>query len=355
MNAPSDFPTLPGYQIQAQLGQGGFGTSYLALREADGLRCVIKELAWARLQDWKSLELFEREAKVLQQLSHPHLPQFVEYLQPDKPAQQGQPDQTVCLVQRYIPGLPLDQYLAERGPLSQTETYELARDLALAVSEILVYLQAFSPPLIHRDIKPGNLILDASAQPFLIDFGAVRDSLTLGSAGSSTVVGTFGYMAPEQFQGRAYPATDIYSLGVTLISLLTRKPPEALESNGLQLVFRPWVKVPEAFAAVLEKMIAPDWQQRYPDAKALRADLLALKAGQPTSLQIQPNRWTQPVPVKYRMYLLAGVIGFLLFTVLWQMFSPVSRRQQEEIRKKIEHTYEEQYREKYGPLPKKSP
>jgi serine/threonine protein kinase len=341
MNANSNSPSLPNYQIESLLGSGGFGSSYLARRQSDGLPCVVKVLAWDRLKDWKSLELFEREAKVLQGLSHPQVPPFVEYIQQD---------QSLCLVQGYIPGQSLDQRLEKKGNLTPAQ----ALDLALSVTEILVYLQGFSPPLIHRDIKPGNLILDAKDRPFLIDFGAVRDTLTQGPKGGSTVVGTFGYMAPEQFQGRAYPATDIYSLGVTLIYALTRKSPEELENNGLSLLFRPWVQLPEAFADVLEKMIAPDWQHRYTDALALQADLLALKAGKPTSLQVKKNVWTEPLPAKYRTYLLLGGIGFLLFAVLWQMFSPVSQRNREEIRKKIERTYEEQYRERYGPLPQKS-
>ncbi|MBT9544375.1 MAG: serine/threonine protein kinase [Candidatus Sericytochromatia bacterium] len=343
MNANSNAPSLPNYPIESLLGSGGFGSSYLARRESDGLACVVKVLAWDRLKDWKSLELFEREAKVLQGLSHPQIPQFLEYIQQD---------QTLCLVQSYVPGQSLEQWLKQKGNF----THSHVLDLALSLTEILVYLQKFSPPLIHRDIKPGNIIIDNRDQPHLIDFGAVRDTLNPATeAGGSTVVGTFGYMAPEQFQGKAYPASDIYSLGVTLIYALTRKAPEELESTGLQLNFRPWVKLPEAFADVLEKMIAPDWQHRYPDAKALQTDLLALKAGKPTSLQVQKNVWTEPLPAKYRTYLLLGGITFLLFAVLWQMFSPVSQKNREEIRKKIERTYEEQYRERYGPLPQKSP
>src|SRR3990167_9547227 len=95
------------------------------------------------------------------------------------------------------------------------------------------------------------------------------------------------------------PSLPNYSLGVTLIYALTRKAPEELASDGLQLVFRPWVTLPEAFADVLEKMIAPDWQSRYADALALQADLLALKAGKPTSLQVKKNVWTEPLPAKY--------------------------------------------------------
>ena len=102
------------------------------------------------------------------------------------------------------------------------------------------------------------------------------------------------------------PSLPNYSLGVTLIYALTRKAPEELASDGLQLVFRPWVTLPEAFADVLEKMIAPDWQSRYADALALQADLLALKAGKPTSLQVKKNVWTEPLPAKYRTYLLLG-------------------------------------------------
>lgn len=267
------YPEIPGYRIESELGKGGFGTSYLAYSEALQTLCVIKQLSFERLADWKSLELFEREAQTLKQLDHARIPNFIEYRTQN---QSGQ-DQ-VYLIQSYTQGRSLTECVDQGQHFSEKQILQIAFDCA----EILVYLQSFNPPLIHRDIKPGNLILNSQNEAFLIDFGAVGNQHS--QQGSSTIVGTFGYMAPEQFQGRATATTDIYGLGATLLYALTQKAPQDFISKGLKLSFRGDIQVSAAFADLLEKMLDPDWEQRYTPSGLVR-DLKALQAGQLTSLQ----------------------------------------------------------------------
>jgi len=349
-------PEVPGYTVLRQLGSGGFGRTYLA-HNSQGQACVIKSLELHRLRDWKSLELFERERKILQQLQHPRIPRFIESLQREL---NGQPEH--LLIQSYVSGLSLDAWLTEQGNLKHEQVLELA----LEIADILVYLQTFSPPIIHRDIKPGNLVLNSAGEAFLIDFGAVRDELSHpgpAEGGGSTSVGTFGYMAPEQFQGKTYINTDIYSLGVTLIYALTRVPPSELKSQGLKLIFRPLVQIPKAFADVLDKMIAPDWQQRYPDALSLSKDLQALKEGKMTSIQqaelavleVSQSKPEITALQRYRKWIYGGVAAlgaYLLLVITLQLFfQPVSRTpapDYDPVRKKLEQAYEEQFRADTG-------
>ena len=118
------------------------------------------------------------------------------------------------------------------GALSEGEVVRLLRDAA----EVLDYLHGRAPPVIHRDLKPGNVIRRPDGSFAFVDFGAVRDKLR--PEGGSTVVGTFGYMAPEQFQGRALPASDVYAIGATALAMLTGQQPEDLPHKGLAIDVR---------------------------------------------------------------------------------------------------------------------
>src|SRR6185295_6373321 len=114
-----------------------------------------------------------------------------------------------------------------QGSLDREALWRLLGD----AGEVLDYLHGRVPPVIHRDIKPSNVIRRPDGSFALVDFGSVRDSLK--PEGGSTVVGTFGYMAPEQFQGRALPASDVYGVGATLIALVSGLEPEDLPHRGL--------------------------------------------------------------------------------------------------------------------------
>ena len=261
------------YEIKKKLGEGGFAETFLAYDRDRSAHCVLKILSWKDVPDWKVIELFEREARVLSQMDHPQIPKFIEFFTEEIDSQKK-----IVLVQEYIPGTNLDQSIREGKHFTEKEII----GIGLELTRILEYLQNFSPPIIHRDIKPSNLLVSEDGELHLIDFGAVRDKVLhyqKTEAGGFTVVGTYGYMTFEQFQGQAVPASDIYSLGMTLITLLSHKEPPEMELTGSDLAFEPYVNVSEGFKSVLKKMIAHRLEDRYVSAKELSQDLEALLAG----------------------------------------------------------------------------
>src|SRR5690606_31123014 len=148
----------------------------------------LKSLKLDKLDDWKSLELFEREARTLESLAHPGIPRYVDTII-DK-------DTGVeAVVQTWVDGRTLQQVIEDEGPLDAATLEHWLRQAL----DILVYLQSRVPPVIHRDINPRNVMVD-DQRLYLIDFGAVKYSLAEST--SVTSVGTFGYMAPEQILGR---------------------------------------------------------------------------------------------------------------------------------------------------------
>nr|MDJ0746481.1 ankyrin repeat domain-containing protein [Xenococcaceae cyanobacterium MO_167.B27] len=133
------------------------------------------------------------------------------------------------------------------------------------------------PPVIHRDIKPNNIIYSDEGKIYLVDFGAVQNTYYNSLMQGSTVVGTYGYMAPEQFRGKAVSATDLYSLGATLLYLLTHRSPAELPQDTLKLDFRNSVAISESFADWLEQMLEPDTEDRFATAEVALSKLFASK------------------------------------------------------------------------------
>jgi eukaryotic-like serine/threonine-protein kinase len=202
------------YQIQQSLGKKAGRQTFLALDEQTQMPVVVKLLTFAPDFEWADLKLFEREAETLKSLDHPAIPRYLDYFEVASPSRKG-----FALVQSYIAAKSLAQQLQAGRTFSEAEVKQLAESLL----EILDYLHSQQPPVIHRDIKPSNLLLgDRSGnhvgQVYLVDFGSVQ-TLVAQEGGTITVVGTYGYMPPEQYGGRAMPASDLYSLGATLIGV----------------------------------------------------------------------------------------------------------------------------------------
>lgn len=208
------------YVIFEQLGQGSQADTWRAVDKRDGTTVAIKRFSVGHAKSWKDVELAEREAHTLASLQHPALPRYIDHFE-----EQG----NLYLVMECVEGYSLAAY-AKRG--ERLGLVEL-RLLAQTLSDVLGYLHTRVPPVIHRDIKPGNIIRRPDGTFCLVDFGSVRDGLR--PEGGSTVVGTFGYMAPEQFQGRALPATDVYAVGALLLALITGKSPDELPHSGLSI------------------------------------------------------------------------------------------------------------------------
>lgn len=251
------------YRIASVLGQGGIGITYAAFDAQTGDRVALKALSFRRMNEWKVLELFEREAKVLSQLDHPAIPRYLDYFQID-----SDQDRNFYIVQQLVEGKSLAQAISDGWHGSEEDI----RQIAEQVLEVLSYLHQLKPPVIHRDIKPQNIILQPNHKIALVDFGAVQDTYRNTQVGGSTVVGTYGYMPPEQFRGKAVAATDLYALGATILFLLTGRSPADLPEIKLKISFRDSVSISAHFADWLEKMIEPAIEDRFNSAQqALQA------------------------------------------------------------------------------------
>ncbi|WP_055077370.1 serine/threonine-protein kinase [Pseudanabaena sp. 'Roaring Creek'] len=246
------------YCITDILGQGGMGVTYAAIDEQTGDRVALKALSFRRINDWKVLELFEREARVLAQLDHPAIPRYLDYFQVD-----SERDRDFYIVQQLVEGRSLAQAIAEGWHGSEEDILQISKQIL----EVLIYLHELKPPVIHRDIKPQNIILQADRKIALVDFGAVQDTYRSTQLAGSTVVGTYGYMPPEQFRGKAVPATDLYALGATVLFLLTGRSPADLPEIRFKINFRDAVNISSIFADWLDRMIEPAIEDRFSSAR----------------------------------------------------------------------------------------
>ena len=258
MSEPDDHPESlrdGRYAVCGVLGEGSQAATLEAVDKQRGEPVAIKRFLVRGARSWKDVELAEREARVLSGVQHRLLPKAVEHFEEDG---------ALYLVMEKVEG----QALSSLGALSQQEVIHFLHD----ASEVLEYLHGRAPPIIHRDVKPGNVIRrpprpelgEEHASYVLVDFGSVRDSLK--PAGGSTVVGTFGYMAPEQFQGRALPASDVYAVGATALRLLTGLEPEKLPHKGLAIDVRAALgsSCSPQLVAAIEAMVEPDPDRRAP-------------------------------------------------------------------------------------------
>ncbi len=260
------------YRIIRQIGRGGFGRTYLAedthrYRE----KCVLKEFAPQVESDRdlrKAEELFEREAGILYQLKHEQIPKFEALLRTrvdDK--------ESLFLVQEYIDGETYWELLQRGGKFSEKEVIQLLVELL----PVLEYIH--SQDLIHRDISPDNLIKrNVDGKPVLIDFGCVKVAANAVSKSTGqwiTLIGKKGYAPEEQMRkGLAFASSDLYSLAVTIIVLLTDKQPDELY-NSYRGVWH-WHKearVSSYLAKILDKMLAYNPRDRYESATKVRQAL----------------------------------------------------------------------------------
>ncbi|MDJ0704074.1 MAG: serine/threonine-protein kinase [Leptolyngbyaceae cyanobacterium MO_188.B28] len=252
------------YRILGILGRGGSGITYKAEDSFTSRHVAVKELSLKGLSNWKKLELFEREAKVLASLNHPAIPDYIDYFQIDV-----EDNRFFYIVQELAKGRSLEDWSATGKRFSEAEI----RRIAIEILQALQYLHELNPPIIHRDIKPQNIILGKDDRIFLVDFGAVQTVYRNTMAFGSTVVGSYGYMAPEQFRGQAFPNTDLYGLGTTLLNLLSHQNPGDLPQHRLKIDFRPYIKVSDEFADWLEGLLEPLAEDRFDSVATALVDL----------------------------------------------------------------------------------
>jgi tRNA A-37 threonylcarbamoyl transferase component Bud32 len=244
-------------RIVRQLSFGGLSAVYLCQARKREL-FVLKELvvpadANSALQE-KARELFDREARMLVALDHPGIVRVFDHF-----VENGRN----YLLLEYLPGSNLRDLVMEQGPQREPDVLRWA----LSLCEVLHYLSHRQPPLVHRDLTPDNIVMTLDRSVVLIDFGASNDFI---GKSTGTLVGKQCYMAPEQFRGKAVPASDIYSLGCTMFYLLTGEEPEPLT------VLSPMnlkADVRLAVDAIVQKCTAMELSQRYASAAELRGEL----------------------------------------------------------------------------------
>lgn len=251
------------YEIQQRLGKKAGRQTLLARDKQTRELVVIKLLTFSSDFNWDDLKLFERETETLKSLSHPALPRYLDSFELDTPNGKG-----FALVQSYIEAPSLEEHLKAGRAFSEGEVKQLAK----ALLEILIYLHEQKPPVIHRDIKPSNILLtnrsgNSVGQLYLVDFGSVQ-TLATQEGRTVTVVGTYGYMPPEQFGGRAVPASDLYSLGATLIALVTGAHPADLPQKDMRIEFEQACHLGSVFVDWLSLMTEPSLERRFTSAES---------------------------------------------------------------------------------------
>ncbi len=287
-------PELAGlsrYQIMEQLGRGSQGQTFRAIDRVDNREVAIKVLRLGDIAEWKAYDLFERECAVLEELHFPGIPRYY-----DRFAHEDRGE--FFLVMELISGTPLSERLGEGKSCTKQEL----EDILWRALDILGYLHARKPPLIHRDIKPSNLIRRPDDSLVLIDFGGVRAKLE--PDGGSTMIGTFGYMAPEQLHGDATPATDLYALGATIAALAAGREADKLPRNRLAIDL-PKLLSDTPLRKILSGMLQPDPSLRFHSVAQVRSAWVQARGARPKQAVAPPPHSSVPttktdalVPVK---------------------------------------------------------
>ena len=267
LGTPTDTHDTPmRYKTIRELGRGGMGVTFLA-DTPTGEQVVLKRLKLERLDNWKALELFEREARVLKALNHPGIPSYIDSIE-------DQGSGTFTLVQSLAAGKNLRHWVDEGWRPTEQDVIAIAEQ----VLDVLVYLQGLNPPVVHRDIKPSNLVRTKDGEIAVVDFGAVRDAYEETITGGSTIVGTFGYMAPEQLRGNADHTSDLYGLGATLLFCLTHQEPNDLPQQRMRYVFKDLTQLSSGLESWIAKLVEPHPEDRFLDASRALDALLRLSS-----------------------------------------------------------------------------
>ncbi len=255
------------YRIIAELGSGGMGAVYHAHDENLDVDVAVKENFFVSEE---SARQFKREASLLAKLSHPNLPRVTDHF--------VIPDQGQYLVMDYVRGDDARQLLEKAGePLGESLVLGLAKEILQAIK----HLHSHKPPIIHRDIKPGNIKLTPDGKAVLVDFGLAKEHDPLKSTTVGAKAFTPGFAPPEQYgQGRTDVRTDIYSLGATLYNLLTAKIPadglrRAMGRERLISIRDLNPNVTPHVAAAIERAAEVKPEDRFAGAKEFEAALFA--------------------------------------------------------------------------------
>src|SRR5688572_13561218 len=264
------------YDVVRPLGSGGMGEVYLARDRVLGRDVALKVLRRQYAGDEEFAERFKREAMSAASLSHPNIVQVYD---------RGETEEgSSYIAMEYVPGGTLKEKISREGPLEAADAAGIGAQVAEALGA------AHDRGMVHRDVKPQNVLLTARGGAKVADFGIARagSSATISRTGS--VMGTAGYMSPEQALGKpATPKSDLYSLGVVLYEALTGELPYtadnpiAVSMKHVNEPLRPPVqlnpRIPKGMNAIVTKLLAKDPEDRYADADELADDLWRVNRG----------------------------------------------------------------------------
>jgi serine/threonine protein kinase len=263
---------IGGCEVEAVVGGGGLGTLYRARQLRLDRRVALKVVEREAARDPLVRERLRREARIVAALDHPNVVPLYEA---------GEEDGAVYLVTRWVDGTELGTLIQRDGALAPERAARIAAQIAAALAA------AHEKGLVHRDVKPSNLLLDGDDHVYLTDFGLTKRAVSAsGLTVGANLLGTVDYVAPEQIEGDVPDARgDVYSLGCVLFELLTGAPPFAAERGGMAKMWaqvnaeppsarRQRAEVPQALDAAMLRALAKAPAAR-PTATAFRTEVLA--------------------------------------------------------------------------------
>jgi serine/threonine-protein kinase len=275
-NNPSSDPrigtSIGGYKVERLLGVGGMGHVYLGVG-GDGTRVALKLIKQDYARDETFTRRFKREARIAQTVRHGHVVPVIET---------GEHDGLLFMAQRFVDGGSLEQKL-RAGPLDVATTVRITAQVAEGLEAL------WAAGMVHRDVKPANILLDQQGVAYITDFGLAKDSQGSVLTLPGQALGSMDYMAPEQIRGeQVTAATDIYALGCVVYECMCGRPPFA-DRQGMRVLWahlqdeppdlrtlRP--EITPAFAAAVDKALAKDPAAR-PSRAGDYARMLAAAAG----------------------------------------------------------------------------
>ncbi|MBK8033849.1 MAG: protein kinase [Chloroflexi bacterium] len=303
------------FEIGEKIGQGGFAEVYRACQHPYMRDVVLKVLRLDLDRDDRAIARFEREAKVIARLEHPHIVPLYHYDVTD--------DGRAYLVLRYMRGGTLGDLL-KSGPLTNLQFERIFKQVASALD------YAHSQGVIHRDIKPSNILLDEDGNAYLADFGLARlIEVSIDHSLQAPIIGTPLYASPEQLQDfKLDHRTDLYSLGVVLYHALTGRPPFLPSENGmLALIYHhlhdlppPPCSInphlPESMNPVFGQALAKSPDDRQANARQLVSDVLGALGLQRLTQELHRARQRRRRPVALLLAVVTGIVGALLAFML---------------------------------------
>gem|GEM_PF-383361 len=301
------------YRLLQRLGAGSTATTYVAEDLALGRRVAIKLFHPAALTDPADLARFEREARAAAAVTHPNVVRVYDA---------GVDKDRRFLVMEWVDGIDLKQFIRQRGRLPLEEAARIMSDLLQGLAAI------HQAGIVHRDVKPQNVLIDRAGRAKLTDFGIARVVRDPGATETGTILGSAAYMAPEQALGKPVtPAADLYAAGIILYELLTGQLPFTSQSP-VEVMYqhvhaqplpprRLNPTIPPAVEAVILRALAKAPEERYRSAEAMAAALEAAVQGR---LRWPANGWVRTRRVRsrnrWRSFLLAGGVAFLVLVML---------------------------------------